>query len=301
MFQLKYKHQDFKDIFEETYSANVNLVNPHINKMEYFRKNPEKLNWFHLSKNPSNCAIKIMKENLYWIDLNGLPDNPSHNIGPILEELSNRFSFWEWNAFARSNNPVMLSFLSKHPENIYWLILHWNINDAAIRILENNLDCVKWDVLSSNSNPIAIHLLEKNLHRVHINWANLSGNSNAIHLLEKNLDKINWEVLSSNHNAIHLLEQNLDKVSWKNLSSNHNAIDILEKNISNVDFSRLVFNTNPKAIDLIEKYIDRLPKYVDFERLASCHMLSEFYNNDYGKDYNCIPMIRKMYEHGKYL
>jgi hypothetical protein len=301
MFQLKYKHQDFKDLFEKTSAQDVNLVNPHINKMEYFRKNPGKLNWLYLSKNPSNCALKIIECNMSRIDLYGIIDNPSHNIGPILKEVSYRFSFWEWNALSMSNNPVILSFLSKHPKNIDWTRLHWNVNDDAIRIFENNLDRVQWHNLSPNYNPLAIHLLEKNLHRIGINWSDLSGNPNAIHLLEKNLDKINWDILSSNHNAIHLLEQNMDKINWCNLSLNHNAIHLLEKNISrhDIDFSELVFNTNPKALDLIEKHIDRVPKDIDLHRLASRHIHSEFYNSYYGKDYNCIPMIRKMYEHGK--
>ena len=39
------------------------------------------------------------------------------------------------------------------------------------------------------------------------------------------------------------------------LSKNKNAVHILEQNIDNIDFYSLQFNTNPKAISILEKYI----------------------------------------------
>ena len=114
MFQLKYKHPDFKDLFEEISGQDVNLFNPHMNMMEYFLKNPDKINWSLLSKNPSNCAIKIMHENINKIDMYELMSNQSHNIEPLLEKVIDKFTYSVWRNLVRSYNPYGMSFLSKH-------------------------------------------------------------------------------------------------------------------------------------------------------------------------------------------
>ena len=101
-------------------------------------------------------------------------------------------------------------------------------------------------------------------------WCNLCRNPNAIHIIEKNLWRLDgedeqyeefnkcWSNLSANPNAIHLLEDNLDKVDWTNLSRNRNAIHILVKNPLKIDWNILAENTNPNAIPLLEKNLNKL-------------------------------------------
>ena len=102
---------------------------------------------------------------------------------------------------------------------------------------------VDWENLSKNE--AAIPILEQNLDKV--DWEELSKNKAAIHILEKNLDKVDWEELSMNEAAIHILEKHLDKVSWYWLSSNEAAIHLIEK----LDYQQMFVNNQMFKQELI--------------------------------------------------
>ena len=93
----------------------------------------------------------------------------------------------------------LLKWIDKN--KIDWEFLSMNINPAATKLLEQNLDKINWFILSLNENPAAIKIFEQNPDK--INWKNLSQNPAAIRLLKQNQDKIDWKNLSSNPAIFH--------------------------------------------------------------------------------------------------
>ena len=121
---------------------------------------------------------------------------------------------------------------------------------------------------SISRNKNAIYFLENN-HNL-INWFCISQNPNAIHLLERYPENINWSSLSLNINAIRLLQQNIKKIDWFNLVINKNAYPIISQNMdiimsNTIYFKRLCLNQNPKVLQLIERY----PEKIDWQNLSS--------------------------------
>ena len=107
-------------------------------------------------------------------------------------------------------------------------------------------------------------------------WKEISRNPSAIFLLEDNPDKISWRRLSENPNAIHLLNANPDKIDWYKLGNNTHpkAIEMLDKNIDKKEICWHYISLNPSAVVLFEKYKHKLidfnvarnhnPKAIDF-------------------------------------
>ena len=205
-------------------------------------------------------------------------------IKQVVEEEPDKIN---WNLLCLNKNPeaikIIEDYIEKDGEKIdkyCWRNLSGN--PSAICILEKNLDKVDWPYLSRNKN--AIHLLEKNPDK--IDWSTLSRNSNAIHLLEKNPEKIDWLYLSQNKNAIHMLEKNLDKVNWTTLSGNPNAIHLLENNTDKIDWIELARNTNPKAMNIINKNLKKLNESTFYS--SKCDYLEYLFDNP-----NAIHIIEK--------
>ena len=157
-------------------------------------------------------------------------------------------------------------------------------NPKAINFLSKNLDRVVWNEFLKNPNFFML-LEKKTLESLHeynnsnvINWYKnklttlsdkeieiFSKNPNAIKLIEQNIDNINWIELALNPNAIHLLEQSkhleLDNYNypfWINLCQNPNAIHLLKKHTNKINWCELCRNSNPEAIPLLEKNLDKL-------------------------------------------
>ena len=130
-------------------------------------KNPDKIDWIHLSSNSSPKAIKLLKERVEY------------------EDDKIRWLFL-------SANPNAIKILEANQDKIVWGAL--SNNPKAIRLLEANQDKIVWNTLSGN--PEAIKLLEANKEK--IDWATLSRNANAMSLLEANKDKIVWGELLNN-------------------------------------------------------------------------------------------------------
>jgi ribosomal protein L24E len=131
----------------------------------------EKVDWFCLSKNPHDRAIRLLKEN---------PDKI------------------KWSMLSCNTHDDALDMLKENPEKIDWTNLSGNSNDKAIQMLEEAMNKVDWINLSCNTNYRAIELLRLNPEKIH--WGFLSENTNedAIALLRENLTKINWRNFSRN-------------------------------------------------------------------------------------------------------
>lgn len=173
-------------------------------------------------------------------------------------------------------NPIMTT-----KKNLLFSEHRWKLKDW-IPIHE-----IDWKSLSAN--PRACYLLENNLREV--NWQNLSANPSAMSIIEKNKEKICWDYLSMNRNAIHLLKQNPDKIDFFFFSENDHpdvlqylidhqieitefinqpfAISYVEEHLDEIfdklNWPLLNYNTDPKAISILEKY----PQKINWEKLSS--------------------------------
>jgi hypothetical protein len=109
------------------------------------KENPKKIDWEHLSENPSSKVIELIGEkirlenNLNKDRLDDLPD-------------SKKIS---WKVL--SANPIAIELLKKNRGKIYWNELSANPN--AIELLKANQEKINWPRLSAN--PNAIELLKK--------------------------------------------------------------------------------------------------------------------------------------------
>jgi hypothetical protein len=174
---------------------------------------PEKLNWFELSKNPA--AIQMLEQNPDKIVWMGLMENPAAihliekriNIDNIITSkytLTNLF----YNIIC-INYTEIKNFINvlqyQHYAHIYWYYL--SKNPAAIHILEKNPDKIDWGMLSANPSPRAISLLEQNPDK--ICWIRLSINPSerAIALLAQNPEMIYPDYFSKNPAPFHILKK----------------------------------------------------------------------------------------------
>jgi hypothetical protein len=133
-----------------------------------------------------------------------------------------------------------------------------------IELRKNKIYIIDLDFLSLN--PDALFILEEN--QEFIDWEFLCENNNAFHLINQNLDKLTpecWESTLLNNSSIHsirLIKQNLDildKNSWSCLSQNKSAFNMMvKKHFSKIDWKSLSINVNPKAINLLEKNLDKI-------------------------------------------
>ena len=224
-----------------------------------------------ISKNPNA---------LYYLIDNGLPINYfwlSYNSNPIAmgllaEEMKvNPAVHLDWAALSR--NPEAIKILKANRDKIRWGILSLNTNPKAMKLLEEEIKVnpahINFESLAENETPEAMKIIEDNLliensiYTTNWNrfWEILSRNTKAIKILRANRKKIDWCSLCGNQSteAIKLLEEEMatkpDIVNWIILSGNPNqrAFAILEANPKKINLRRLSSNTNPKAIELLEK------------------------------------------------
>jgi hypothetical protein len=268
---LIYKYPNLKALFETKctwhpitfkrqsmfeHSVMAHYLNPHAKK--YYSKYPysnESNYLYYVSMDSSNKVVGLLIDNLDKINLDGLVQNTSPKIGPLLEHSLDQFNNFHWTWMCQySSNPTVMAFLEKYPDKIQWSFLSRNTCDDAIKILEKNPHKICWWSLSSN--PSAMGLIKKKRKKVH--WGQLCKNTNpeAISILEQNLDKMDtydWNRLSTNPSAIRILSQNLHKVNFKYLSENPSAMDIFINRPDLIHITRMI--TNPNALSYLESHV----------------------------------------------
>lgn len=134
----------------------------------------------HLTKNTSDIALEIIKEDIKYI-------NDPYSLSWLSENA----------------NPKALELLEENPDKIVWASLCKNPNPKALELLEKNPEKIDWTYLSAN--PCAIKLLEENPEKIDLRW--LCKNPKAGKLLAKMMyddtmrhfvDKLDWRWLSAN-------------------------------------------------------------------------------------------------------
>jgi len=256
------------------------LISPYLSKnpdaIYFLIKNPEYIDWYMLSTNPSSKALEIIEENI--INEQNRMNTGTTNILPI--QCDRVYSDYPafWRLLATNTNPKAIEIIEKY----YSKLTPFCIDSECIDF---------WCNLSKN--PNAVHLLEK--YPRYIDWHSILKNPKAVHLIEQNLDKIDqddWPLLSGNPGAIHIFEnpEYLDKIyDWSYLSQNPDpkAIQILEKNLGKVVWES--FSKNPGAISILlqileeEKEVKKKRKNNEFVNPADYKYYDHFYKIDFSR------------------
>ena len=127
-------------------------MNP--NAISILKANPEKINWFQLSRNPN--AIHLIERQLAEepeeIDWRNLSENP--NAVPILErQLSEDPK--KIHSITLSCNPNAIHLLEKHPEQINWCWLSTNpaIFTYDYIAIKNHRTSIKEEIIQYVNSP----------------------------------------------------------------------------------------------------------------------------------------------------
>lgn len=155
--------------------------------------------------------------------------------------------------------------------------IYLGLEERKIYLQRHNItDQLDTEALSQNAS--AVHIFDQFPEL--IVWDELSSNPNAIDLLLRNMEKINWDLFSLNTNkhAVDILEKNLDKAEWYNLARNPKAIRIIEKYIDvlkneKFDYIWRALSSNPEAISILEKNIDKIHWNELFENTNAMHLI----------------------------
>ena len=205
-----------------------------------------KLNWSYFVDNPHPGASKFIQENIDKIsreDFYSISRNPNH-IDVILKNMDKIHSGY------LSENPAAMHLLLKQPERINWELFSLNPHFKAMEIIEKmileNIEIKSRLINRANRG----NLLDKKNHPHKISFILLAMNSNskAIELVEK-YDE-------------HFLKTSFEYDQWSILSANPSATYLLKKYPEKIDWSRILYNTNPDAIRIIEQNLDKISSFV---------------------------------------
>ena len=229
-------------------NENVQLMAFHMNEndkaIEYFKQNPDKINWEGLGFNQNPKVMELYREK-------------EKNYPTFFDSLSD-------NILSFNENDEAIEFLKEHPNMISLHFLCKNSNPKAVEIIKqhydnNDTNKFNWDFLSSNKNAMGIlkEELEKEPNKIVWNEFCKNENDEAIEYLKTHPDKINWAGLSGNKNAMSILKEELEKepnkIVWNEFCKNENdeAIDYLKEHPKKIEWSVFSLNKNPKMTSLI--------------------------------------------------
>jgi hypothetical protein len=268
-------------------------------------ENYNNINWFEFSCNPCDDVFLYFKKHPDKIDWFGICENTNLKAIPIIKKKA-----------LEEKRLLFADYISLPPNKIYWRKLSSNPN--AIHLIITRIEDesklsedeytslglqfkIDWDALSLNpsifipfkkrkgaksaKSNIGSRLLQSNPSKAKANSAPLLHLSSKLKsniaidlessLPSKNIlrygipiEKLNWEFLVKNPNAIDLIKERIDyenslskeeydslpfKINWSALCSNPKAIDLLDANQDKIDWS--VLSYNPNAIHLLEKRV----------------------------------------------
>lgn len=163
----------------------------------------------------------------------------------------------------KSNLAVKYCLEHRNERGFYdnFMFINMNSNDLAIDFLLDNQEYICYNLMCSNTNSRALELLEEVIDKLEkgiidkddpkymINCSSLSENTcdKVFEILKKYPQYIDWIHLASNSNniAISMIEKKL-------IDTN------ISENTRDAMLSKLYYNTNPKAVNILLKYNYRI-------------------------------------------
>jgi len=206
---------------------------------------PKKIVMQRLTKNPNPKALDVLRE--YQgedVDYGELASNETPGaISLMLERTGGKLNDLQLQQLSGNTSDEALALLVSGEVPISWISLSANSNPKAIKLLKENEEKISWTNFNRNSNPDVCDLLEP--HRLsHMLCFNSS--DRALDILNANPQHMLSYFLASNPNpkALKMIED-------------HNLMNSVLYSPSSLAMNLLAKNTNPAAINLLVKNMDR--------------------------------------------
>ena len=202
-------------------------ANSNLNRwaMRFLEKNLDKIDWTHLSENPSIFAKQLFETYPDKICWRYLSSNSSYWAIQLLEQNLDKIN---WSSFSRNTHPAISRiFATEIAQNI-------KHDDIDVELRYQRID---WFWLSGNPSAWAIQLLGNRLLE--------KKRQDTTHSTEYIIsNEIDYWMLSKNPNAIQLLERNRHRISYMDFSQN--------PNIFTYDYEQMKLTKNRLHEDLIQ-------------------------------------------------
>ena len=224
-----------------------------------------------------------------------------------------------WNFMLEHNSsPLVVDLCIKYPEQINWVSICRNQwNERLIEFAGNFPNYLSWKWLNANPTNAAVEILklfQGNLTEEIV----YNTNPNAFELLEKKRKDIPWHNSHfffgafPNRNTVRLYEKYFDEmkehINWEVLSKVPEAIDLLEKYPDKIDWKFFCLNPHIRAIKMIKENKDKIdwqslsknnsPHIVDFldENLKYVNLNSLIYHGTSA----CLKIFEQYWDHEDY-
>jgi hypothetical protein len=283
------------------------LNSPYLSKnpdaMHILMKNPDLIDWYMLSTNPSCKALEIIEKNIIY-------EKTIKKTKEVSIQCNQKYSDYPafWRLLATNTNPKAMNLIEQYypkfnslfsDSEIVEFLFELSRNEHAVHLLEKYPYCINWETILENPNPKAVEIIEKNLDKIYEDdWPLLSGNPAAVHIFEKpeNLNKVyDWGYLSKNPKAMPILVNNWEKVDWVAFSRNPSAIHmIIELLQQQKDYDLKC----AKNMELKQRFDDGISYlYVNQEENRSIYRsLYKYYDDFYKINYHSLSMNPAIFE-----
>jgi hypothetical protein len=192
-------------------TINWNMVCFNQSASNFLSTHLDRINWFILSSNESECALDILEEYPEYVCFGSLSSNINPRAIKILKE-----NLHKVNWVGLSSNPNAIELLRENIDEIYWYELAYNPNPDSLQLMEENIDKMNKHVMGNN--PSLIPWLRKNLE--YVNWSSICQNAKtpeAFQFIRENIQHADWVELSSNPYASDLLKDFPNKITLEAL------------------------------------------------------------------------------------
>jgi len=285
------------------------LNSPYLSKnedaMHILMKNPDLIDWYMLSTNPSSKALEMIEQTIINENIITIPYHKKTKL-PI--QCPQTYSVYPafWRLLATNTNPKALEIIEKYYVKFNSWILDSEVlefwrdlskNEHAGHLLEKYPEYINWETILENPSPKAISMIEKNLDKIYEDdWPLLSGNPSAIHIFEKQeyLNKVfDWSYLCENPNpkAIIIILNNWDKVDWLTFSRNPSAIHIILELLQQQKDYDIRYAKN---IELKQKFGDYTSYFYENDNIY--RSIYKYYNDFYKVNFNSLSMNPAIFE-----
>lgn len=223
----------------------------------------------------------------------------------------------DFHKLSMNTHPAAMHLIAEEPKRAWWTWL--SANPAAMEILLWHTDKIDWSGLSRNPAPEAIQLLRE--HRSLIDWREFSKNRSpeAVDMMIKNIRKVSWDNLFENPAATNpiLYSQEIVLHELANLAANPEMTHVVREHMSeflasceNDEDAETLFwynlSCNPAAIDILEKYPEKIEWYELSQLPEAMHMIEKklrfgfrnFLINGLSQNPAAIDKLERLYKRG---
>jgi len=217
----------------------------------------------NLTKNPHPSAIDILKEYEGHIDFGELSTNETPEaIQLMMERTKGILSETQIRELSLNRSDEAVDLLLNGEVPIDWIYFSANSNSRAVAHIKDNEEKICWSNLNRNSHPDVCDLLEpsKLTQMLCFNTSDraldiLNENPRYIlsYLIASNPNPKALEIIK-NHNLLTGVLYSSTPLAMNNLakSTNPDAIDLLIKNMDRFQWREIFANPSDKAVNLIE-------------------------------------------------